>query len=120
MILSVIRTGLMNLRRDRAALALSFILPIVFFSIFAGIFGSQRRQGTPKIRAIVADEDDSETSRRLVRALEREEALRMVTAAEQEPPVSRWDAHTSDVAVRAGKASVAIVIPKGFGSSAAS
>jgi len=120
MILPVIRTGLMNLRRDRAALALSFVLPIVFFSIFAGIFGSQRRQGTPKIRAIVADEDDSQTSRRLVRALEREEALRMVAAAEQEPPVPSWNAGNAEAAVRAGKASVAIVVPKGFGGSAAS
>ncbi len=117
MILPVMRTGLMNLRRDRAALALSFVLPIVFFSIFAGIFGSQRRGGTPTIRVIVADEDGSDLSRRLVRALEREEALRMVTAEEQEPALPRWDASSAEAAVRAGKASVAIVVPKGFGGS---
>jgi len=42
MILPIIRTAIVSLRRDRAALALSFILPISFFSIFAAIFGGQR------------------------------------------------------------------------------
>ena len=44
MIWSVVRTGWMNLRRDRAAWMLSFVVPIVFFSIFASIFGAQRRR----------------------------------------------------------------------------
>jgi hypothetical protein len=53
-----------SLRRDRAAqgLALSFILPIVFFSIFAVIFGG-RRDTTPKVSVIVVDEDHSRASR---------------------------------------------------------
>ena len=42
MIANIVRTGWMNLRRDRAALMLSFVVPIVFFSIFAGIFGARR------------------------------------------------------------------------------
>lgn len=54
MIFSIVRTGWMALRRDRAALVLSFVLPIAFFSIFAVIFGGQK-QGTPKISVIVAD-----------------------------------------------------------------
>ena len=33
---------MVSLRRDRGALALSFILPVVFFSIFAVIFGGRR------------------------------------------------------------------------------
>ena len=39
MILPIVRTAITALRRDRAALALSFILPISFFSIFAVVFG---------------------------------------------------------------------------------
>ena len=41
-----------------------FIVPIAFFSIFAGIFGS-RSGGTDPIRMAVVDEDHSELSRRL-------------------------------------------------------
>ena len=44
---AIVRTAMVSLRRDRGALALSFILPVVFFSIFAVIFGG-RRDTTPK------------------------------------------------------------------------
>ena len=53
MILDVARTGWMNLRRDRAAMMLSFIVPIVFFSIFYAVFGLQRST-TPRVRVAIA------------------------------------------------------------------
>ena len=56
MIASVVRAGWLNLRRDRAALMLSFIVPIVFFSIFAGIFGAQKSR-TPKTTVVVVTEE---------------------------------------------------------------
>jgi ABC-2 type transport system permease protein len=59
-----VRTALIGLRRDRGALALSFILPIAFFSIFAVIFGGQR-DTTPKVSVLVVDEDHSAASQRL-------------------------------------------------------
>jgi ABC-2 type transport system permease protein len=77
MIASVVRAGWLNLRRDRAALMLSFIVPIVFFSIFAGIFGAQKSK-TPKTTVVIADLDRSDSSRRLVEALKRESALGIV------------------------------------------
>ena len=36
---TLIRIGLTNVRRDRVVQALTFVLPIVFFSIFASVFG---------------------------------------------------------------------------------
>ena len=66
MIVPIIRTAMVSLRRDRAALALSFILPIAFFSIFAVIFGG-RRDTVPKITVIVVDEDQSRASQQLVK-----------------------------------------------------
>ena len=38
---TLLRIGWTNLRRDRVAQALTFLLPIVFFSIFATVFGGQ-------------------------------------------------------------------------------
>ena len=58
-----------NLRRDRVAQALTFLLPIVFFSIFATVFGNQGNASTARIRVAVVDEDDSELSRRIVAGL---------------------------------------------------
>ena len=66
--ISIIRTALVSLRRDRAALSLSFVLPVVFFSIFAMIFGG-RRDSTPRVTVIVVDEDHSRASERLVLSL---------------------------------------------------
>ncbi|HZE19687.1 MAG TPA: ABC transporter permease, partial [Candidatus Angelobacter sp.] len=118
MILSIVRTGFMNLRRDRGALTLSFLVPIVFFSIFAGIFGS-RNGGTNPIEIAVVDEDHGELSQRLVEALRAERGLRAQTGPEARKgaPPSLYDARTAEAAVRAGDLPVAVIIPKGFGES---
>lgn len=71
MIVPIIRTALVGLRRDRAALSLGFVLPIVFFSIFAVIFGGQH-DTVRKIPVIVVDQDQSRASQQLVKGLQRE------------------------------------------------
>jgi ABC-2 type transport system permease protein len=112
MIASVVRAGWLNLRRDRAALMLSFIVPIVFFSIFAGIFGAQKSK-TPKTTVVIADLDRSDGSRRLIDALKRESALDIVLTPKKS--TTPFDAQSAEAYVRAGDAPVALVIPKGFG-----
>ena len=42
MIGTLLRIGFINIRRDRVVQALTFLLPIMFFSIFATVFGNQR------------------------------------------------------------------------------
>ncbi|MDR3763292.1 MAG: ABC transporter permease [Acidobacteriota bacterium] len=115
MIFSIVRTGWMALRRDRGALALSFVLPIAFFSIFAVIFGGQK-QSTPKISVIVADEDHSSVSARLLKGLQAESSLNVLLTplAKKNQPVP-YTAATAEAAVREGVAPVALVVPKGFG-----
>ena len=78
MILAVMRTHLARLRRDRAAFVLAFVVPIVFFSIFAGIFGTSRGGGTRRVSVGIVDEDGSENSRRLVAALKAEKGVSVV------------------------------------------
>lgn len=118
MIAAIVRTALISLRRDRGALALSFVLPIAFFTIFAVIFGG-RRDRTPQITVLVVDEDHSPASQRLVKGLAHEGSLRVFT----HPPPKRgieqpeYTAATVEAAVRAGDAPVALVFPPGFGRS---
>jgi ABC-2 type transport system permease protein len=117
MILPIIRTAFVSLRRDRAALALSFVLPIAFFTIFAVIFGGQRNS-TPKITLILVDEDQSSATHDLVQALQRETSLVVTTkpaAKSQGGEVSDFTAATAEAAVKSGDAAVALIIPKGFG-----
>lgn len=118
MISAIVHTAIVSLRRDRGALALSFILPVVFFSIFAVIFGG-RRDSTPKVKVLLVDEDHSEASQRLVKGLHSEGSLVVATrpapvkGAEQ----PEYTAATAEAAVKAGTASVALIIPHGFGES---
>ena len=108
----------MALRRDRGALVLSFVLPIAFFSIFAVIFGRQH-DSTPKVKVIVVDEDRSEVSRDLVKGLEGESSLVVMTKPEAKsknaPPPADFTAATAEGAVKAGDAPVALIIPASFG-----
>ena len=116
MIFNVIRTSATNLRRDRAALVLTFVLPIAFFSIFAGIFGGRGDSRTPRVRLIVVDEDRSDRSRELVAALQKESALNvMKETTNKQAPVTAYDRASAEAAVKAGRAPVAIIIPKAFG-----
>jgi ABC-2 type transport system permease protein len=111
-----VRTALIALRRDRGALALSFILPIGFFSIFAVIFGG-RHDTTPKVKVIVVDEDHSTASQRLIRGLEREGSMAVRTKPPAKDGVEKPDytADTAEAAVKAGTAPVALIVPHGFG-----
>ena len=93
MILSIVRAGFMNLRRDRGALTLSFIVPIAFFSIFAGIFGS-RGGGMNPVQVAIVDEDQSAVSRRLVEALQNEGGLRAETAAKGGATAAPYDSRS--------------------------
>ena len=112
MIGPVFRTGWMNLARDRAALILSFLVPIVFFSIFAGIFSSMGDDETARVKVALVDEDGSARSRKLAAALRAESALRVIEANRQKQTFDRAAALEF---VRGGGAPVALIIPKGFG-----
>ncbi len=115
MILAIIRTALVALKRDRGALALSFVLPVVFFSIFAVIFGG-RRDTTPKVSVIVVDEDRTAASQRLVKGLQSEGSLVVKTRPAPAKGVEQpeYTAATAESAVKEGRAPVALIIPHGF------
>jgi ABC-2 type transport system permease protein len=118
LILHIARTALIALRRDRGAFVLSFILPLSFFSIFAVIFGVQHNS-TPKIAVILVDEDQSEASHQLVKGLQGESSLVILTAPaakrKSAPAPADYTAATAEAAVKAGDAPVALIIPRGFG-----
>jgi ABC-2 type transport system permease protein len=110
--LTLLRIGWTNLRRDRVAQMLTFLLPIVFFSIFASVFGRQGDQETPRVRIAVVDEDGSEFSRRIVGAIGKEPALRVRSA---NPTAPALDRPAAERLVRNGDVPVAVIIPKGLG-----
>src|SRR5688572_12562927 len=110
---TLLRIAWINLRRDRVAQALTFILPIIFFSIFATVFGGQGDVSTARIRIAVVDEDHSEVSARLIEGLRNEKSLRTRTTAEQTGTGPTLDRAAAERLVRAGDVPVAVVIPQG-------
>lgn len=116
MISPIIRTAITGLRRDRGALTLSFVLPVVFFSIFAVIFGG-RQNRTPRITVLVVDDDHSMISRRLVQGLQKERSMVVKTRPEPVKGAEQpeYTAATAETAVKEGAAPVAVIIPHGFG-----
>lgn len=93
-------TQLLALVRDRGALAMSFVLPVIVYVVFAAIFASASGDDL-RLKIALADEAASPLSRRLGVALERDAALRVMravpdTAAGAEALVA---AGTVDVAV---------------------
>ena len=117
MIWSVAANRLMNLRHDRAALTLSFVVPVVFFSVFAMIFGGATgRSETRKVRVAVVNEDDSDNAKRLVAALKEEKGLAALTAPEtKDGKAAPFTIATAEAAVKNGDVPVALLVPRGFG-----
>ncbi len=111
-----------TLRRDKTALFLAFVLPMVFFSIFATIFGARSGGGggatLRPIELRIVDLDNSGASRALVASLAGNEAL----AVREDPELpdgattlgetERRDA--AFLAVRSGDIAAALLIPPGF------
>jgi ABC-2 type transport system permease protein len=119
---TLLRIGWINITRDRVAQALTFLLPIVFFSIFATVFGGQGDPQTSRIRVAVVDEDRSELSGRIVAGLQKEAGLRVRTTAADsaaanpaDRPADALDRAAAERLVRNGDVPIAVVIPRGLG-----
>ncbi len=112
MIKTLMATAWLNLKRDRVAQALTFALPVLFFSIFVMMFSNQA-SGTAKINVAVMDEDHSELSARIVAGLQNEKGLRVrTTEPDHDAPLDRMSAERI---VRAGTVPVAVILPTGLG-----
>src|SRR5262245_7942076 len=106
MISTIFKIGALNLRRDKAAFVMTFVMPVVFFSIFAVIFGAGNRG--PKentIKVVVADLDHTDISGRFIATLKKQKALDLSTAP---------DDTTARKQVHDGSYPVAVIVLKGF------
>jgi len=119
MIATLLRVNWTNLKRDRVAQALTFLLPVLFFSIFATVFGNQGSNSTARIRIAIVDEDGSELSRRIVEGLQRETALQTRTTADPQARTGPLDRAAAEALVKSGDVPVSVVLPKGLGATAA-
>ena len=107
--LALVRKDLKLFFNDRKAVIVGLLVPIVLASFFGYMFGGQSGKAeTSKVPVLVIDQDGSDISRGLITQLGSDKNL--------DVKPSTLDAARE--AVRKGKATVAIVIPKDFGKDA--
>lgn len=124
MIRTVLRIHWTNLRRDRVAQLLAFVVPMAFFTIFALVFGGRGNDVTGRVHVAVVDESHTPTSARLLRALQAEKSLVVLTRARAgggsrdttHVPIDRARAERL---VRDGNVPLALVLPAGLDTSLA-
>jgi ABC-2 type transport system permease protein len=114
MIRTILRIHFLGMRRDRVVLAMTFLLPILFFSIFALVFG-QQRDPTSKINVALVDEDQSDYSRALAKAFMAEGALSIRTTPDRAGTGPILTRELAEEIVKDGSVPVAVILPKGIG-----
>ncbi|MDX1502394.1 MAG: hypothetical protein R3325_08510, partial [Thermoanaerobaculia bacterium] len=108
MIATVWKIGWLNLLRDRPALALTFLMPLFFFSIFALVFGEMDRQGPAPVAVAVVYEapaDRAGVGGRLEELLAAEEGIELRPARGRAGAVEE---------IRAGRLTAAVLVPAGL------
>lgn len=114
MIWTVMQTSWRRLRNNRSELFLTFVVPMVFFSIFALIFGSRdSSSSTPKIKVAISNEWPSDFSESTIALLLEQKSLRIAERSSQANSSTTdsksVDRRSAEDLVRRGIVSAAIV-----------
>jgi ABC-type Na+ efflux pump permease subunit len=108
-LVALVRKDLALFFRDRRAVVMSLVAPIVIASFFGFLFsGSSDKGESARIPIRVVDRDGSALSRAVLDGLAREPSLE----------VAHGTAEEAREAVRKGKTAVAVILPPGFGAAA--
>lgn len=123
MIAEVIRVGLLKLWHGKLELLLVFVVPVVFFTIFAMIFDKQLGSGKTKpIRLTVVNLDRSMLSQKLLDTVIKDELVRYEPLETSygpygaDKPMESLDA-VHDQVLR-GSTTLAIIVPEGWAEAA--
>ena len=123
MIRTAIRASWLNLKRDRLALVLTFVVPIIFFTVFATIFSSMSSGGS-KVKIFVVDEAQNSFSTRIHKALEKDKEtfvfpsekylLNKLNTNPNEPDETELTAKNLEKLVSDGHITLGVVLPQDF------
>jgi ABC-2 type transport system permease protein len=116
MILDVARTHVIKFGRDRSGFILSFVVPIVFFSIFAVMLGGAGRGGASKLHVAIIDQTTNGSSAAFLQMLRSEKSLDLIGKAldghgERTLPMTPAAAEAE---IRTGTVGLAMIIPPQF------
>lgn len=113
--MSIMKAHWLRLLRDRVALFLVFILPIVFFSVFAFIFGGSGGSSSKPadLKVAVWDNDHSDASAKIRDALNGVSGMELLSDEAKQQP----EGELSEAAARfvqQNSADAVVILPAGF------
>lgn len=109
MIAAVLSANWLTYRRDPMALAMSIVLPLVFFAVFASVFSNFDGAGN-RINVALVAQGDGEFASALLNDLGQRSELRVVHQSSGDPQA----ADEAGRLIRSGAASVAVVLAADF------
>jgi ABC-2 type transport system permease protein len=108
-LIALTRKDLILYLKDKRALMLHLLMPVVLAAFFGSLFGgSGGGNSTSKIDVGLVVQDQSEQSQKIAAGLKADSSLNIIELNQQE----------AQAKVRSGKLPVAVVIPAGFGEAA--
>ena len=107
MIATVFKISLLSVLRDRVALVLTFVLPLVFFSVFAVVFVPMDTASFQAVKTIVVAEQGPSFASRLAERMAAQPGVEITLRAPGEREAAVAD-------VRAGRAAVVLILPAGL------
>lgn len=89
-ILTLVRKDLANFRRNRAAVVVTFLVPIMLIYIFGWVFGLNRKDSGPTgIQLAVVNASPNPAAQKLVGALQADPAFRVITTTDNPDKTKR-------------------------------
>lgn len=120
MIATVVKVGLLRMRNNPLELVVVFVVPVIFFSIFAMIFGHGIGPGKAQaVRVVVVDEDESDLSEQAVKRFLEHESFRGPKGdtgsgeAESDRPLKVRQDRALEL-LQQGRVTIAIVMHEGY------
>ncbi len=103
----ILRKELKALVKDRRAMMLGLLMPIILISVFSLAFGGMGKESDNKTDLLVSDEDNSTTSKNVLQGLDSVKAL----------AITRMPSDSAIDFVKKGKFSAVLILHKGFSDS---
>jgi len=112
-ILTLMRKDFANFFRDRTAVTLTFLIPIVLIYIFGFVFGVNRKDSGPNgIRLAVVNESSNPVAKKIVDSLSQDKAFHVVTKTEDGQPERLLTEADLRPLMRRDEFRYAVILPK--------
>lgn len=110
-ILKLVAKEILIFRKDKVVVALTFLVPIVLIFIFGKVFGVD--SGSSKIKIGFVNESESDIAKKLETTLDTSSTFTLIkTYNNEKNEVIKYDTNSLKSAIKSGKFSSALVIPK--------